>query len=108
MELDDEFVCSQISVSEYNSSQSSSYGLDVVEVGDVITNQIVSLESDNIGVCSGETYEKSISRKENECVLHDNVVIEDILSDEELDKMYVYLFLVMLINYDSVNYIPSY
>ena len=87
MESDDDFVCSQISVSEYNSSQSADYGLDVVDYDGSNISNVVSLECENFGNCNVADEVESVRCDRGARPLYDNVVIEDISSDEEFDKM---------------------
>ena len=82
-ESEEDFVCSQISKSDYFSSQSAFYGGDVIDGEGV--NSVVSLENTDetrfdIGV---ENFIQSQSQR----ILYDNVVIEDISLDEEDDKV---------------------
>ena len=49
IDLDHDFVCSQISILEINSTQSADYGVGVVDVEDYEGNNVVSME----GECSG-------------------------------------------------------
>ena len=87
MESGGEFVCSQISVSEYNSSQSAEYGLDVVDYDGNYRSNVVSLKCENIGNCNVDHEEESVNCDRGVRPLYDNVVIEDISSDEDFNKM---------------------
>ena len=72
-----EFICSQVSKFDYESSQSAHYGVDIID-GDATDRNIVSLESG---------LEHEIQDSKTTRIIYDNVQIEDISSDEELDSM---------------------
>ena len=82
MSSDKEFECSQVSVKDYMASQSYDYGLDIVDNDEGVVGGIVSLENDGDNVCVGEPVLKC-----GQSILYDNIVIENISSDEEVDKM---------------------
>ena len=79
----EEFPSSQISFCGYDGMFSQEYGGDVID-SDKENDNIVSLENNSqpvnepksSGVCNGRQW-----------ILYDNVMIEDISSDEEIDKM---------------------
>ena len=73
-----EFMLSQVSKDiNFNQMQSSGYGLDVVD-GDVI-----SLEAGPSGNFVFSNFEDVQNRTQTQRMLYDNVVIEDISSEEE-------------------------
>ena len=76
-----EFMCSQVSKSELIMNGSQEYGPDVVDDGEFGGSSVVSLENGNINMLEvgGTPCLKAGSQK----VLYDNVVIEDISSDED-------------------------
>ena len=85
-ESDDDFICSQKPNVDVISMQSMDYGGDVIEQDDGFNQEVVSLEqvegNFDLGqeklVCDGTQPRR---------VLYDNVMIEDISSDEELEKL---------------------
>ena len=81
-ESEEEFICSQVSNHDFMTSQSSDFGLDIVDGADEcqVNGNVVSLELNGL-----ETYNNSASRSEvaaNRRILYENVMIEDISSDE--------------------------
>ena len=77
---DEDFVLTQSSVMEFEQTNSCAFGGDIVD-------QKVSIESGdqpNFDLCGelGIFFEPTQKR-----IIYDNVEIEDISSDEELDKM---------------------
>ena len=82
MYSDEEFECLQISKMDYNNTQSSGFGCDIVD-----ENKVVSLENDvdlhsNYGRESTERVLKA-----GESFMYGNIIIENISSDEEIDCM---------------------
>ena len=45
MESDEEFVCSQVSHGQFDNTQSSDYGMDIVDRDDEKKDYVVSLEN---------------------------------------------------------------
>ena len=80
-----EFQCSQYSVRDYGEANCSQFGLDVIDSDGENQENVVSLEGENVHKFD-EVREKCSSNG-GERVLYDNVLIEDILSDEELELM---------------------
>ena len=77
------FPCSQISFCGYESSQSASFGPDVVDYENGKTNEtLVSLE----GVAEREVQVTGL-REPRSNIIYDNVEIEDISSDENVDNL---------------------
>ena len=79
---DEDFILTQNSTKGHYESQSASYGCDVVDTDD----ELVSLE------CIGNanfviSKEDLIEATSSECFGDQKVQIEDILSDEDVDKM---------------------
>ena len=77
-------VCSQVSVRGYDDIQSSGYGGDVIDgVGEGM-ERVVSLEGGDVPVFETENCKVTC---QNEWILYDNILIEDISSDVEIDRM---------------------
>ena len=80
-----EFVSSQVSKMDYNDTIGSQFGGDIVDgdVGSAVN--VVSLEANCSDSCVG--FEETSDRMNNMRKLYDDVFIEDISSDEEMDKL---------------------
>ena len=83
-ESEEEFMCSQVvnNSMDMNATQSGDYGGDIVDNEDEGIGNVVSLENGNI---SDKTQCEVVESSRR--IVYDNVEIEDISSDEELDKM---------------------
>ena len=84
-DLEEEFVCSQVSVGEFKDTQSAGYGPNILENYVVGLEKVVSLEAGDLPVY--DVTEGGRVECRNERVLYDNVLIEDISSDDEIDGM---------------------
>ena len=84
-ESEGEFECSQVSNSEYYAIESLDYGGDIVdEEYNNDDNEVISLESNDIPTF--EVDAEGIVSVQSRRIIYDNVEIEDISSDEEVDK----------------------
>ena len=81
---EEDFQCSQVSNMDYFSSQSASFGDDVIDKEDTKDGDLVPLEN-RLHMHSHDS--NTIVIRPGESVLYDNVVIENISSDEGLDGM---------------------
>ena len=85
-ESDVEIMCSQVSTKDFSDTQSYDYGEDIIGDQSEMIGNVVSLESGNSCVYNVGGENQWIN-SQNARILYDNVMIEDISSDDELDKL---------------------